>query len=290
MKNITRTIYGSQLQEQLLLGLPFSLVPNTTLNEKFGVQSGVAPSTAAGEVPTLKYFCIGNGGHQNLIGADGIPYTSPVQHSPGDAALYRHLPFILRDPANDLDVTTRQKYAMRQAVVYNGVNYIAYWLKRLDYTNVVPQMLQNHVADGVTTTTPYVPTGANLNPTAPAIPATGGGVVTTTGDYLSTSAVLRLDFSASDVAELVNCANIIYNNELMAVISEIGLVSGVDRVVTGIGAGGAQFNYLEAIAAQIATHMTGYYPVSYTNQGFDFGLELGSTEPLIGLSDVTTGN
>jgi hypothetical protein len=288
MRSITRTIFGSQLQEQLLLGLPFTMVANTTLNEKFGIAAGRAPDP--GTMPHAGYFCIGNGGHQNLVGADGKPYTAAIQHSPGDAALYSHMPFLIRDPANDLDVTTRQKYALRQQIVANGNNYIAYWLKRLDFTNVVPQMQLNHVVDGTTTSTPYVPTGANLNPTPPAIPNPGSGVVTTTGDYLSTSAVLRLDFTAQDVAELVNVAKVLWNNELLAVISEVGLVSGVDAIATGIGAGNQQFNYLEAIAAQIVTHLNAYYPVSYMNQGFDFGLELGSTEPLVGISDAVTGS
>lgn len=289
MKNITRTIYGSMLQEQLLFGLPFTLVPNTTLNEKFTTQAGVLPNT--GDRPRVGYYCIGNGGHQNLVGANGRPYSSPIQHSPGDAALYSHMPFLIRDPSNDLDVTTRQKYALRQLIQSpGGTNYIAYWLKRMDMTNVAPKMMQNHVVDGNTISDPFIPTGANLNPTPPPIPPTGGGVVTTTGDYLSTSAVVGLDFSAQDVAELVNVAKILYNNELLAVISEIGLVSAADKIVTGTGAGNQQFNYLEAVCAQICTHIGGYWPVSYMNQGFDFGLEVGSTEPLFGLSDVSTGN
>ncbi len=280
MRIITRTIYGSRLQTALLLGLPYTAVPNTTLNEKFAVQSGVAPNNNA--VPRVCYFGIGNGGHRNLAGADGIPYTSPIQHDPGDAALYRHLPFLLRDPNNDLDATQRLKYGMRKQIVVGGLNYIAYYLKRLELNNVEPVMMHNTVQEGTTTSVPFVPTSANLNPVPPAIPPTG--VVTTNGDYLSTSAVLRLDFSAQDVAELVNVAKLMYDNELLAVISEICLVAAVPQIVTAQGPGNTQFNYTEAIAAQITTHITSHYSVGSTNQGFDFGLELGATEPLLGIA------
>ena len=108
-------------------------------------------------------------------------------------------------------------------------------------------------------------------------------VITTTGDYLSTSAILGLDFSAADVAELINVANLLYNNELYAVISEIGLVAGVDRTVTASGPGGS-INYVEALMATITTHITAYNSVSYNNNGFDYDLELGAVEPLVGVA------
>ena len=280
MHIITRSIYGSRLQTMLLLGLPYTPVENTTLNEKYDVFPDLQPN--ATDVPRVRYFCIGKGGHRNATGADGHPYVSPVQHSPGDAALYDALPFLLRLPNNDLTAGEREKYAMRKIITVNGQQYVAYYLKRLDTVGVNAQMLYNSVANNVTTTTPFVPSGANLNPTQPAIPATG--VVTTTGDYLSTSAILDLDFTAQDVAELIEVCRIMYDNELYAVISEIGLVAGVDRIVTTPAAGGGTFNYLEAIAAQITTFITAHYSVGYTNNGFEYKLELGATEPLIGLA------
>lgn len=280
MRIITRTIFGSRLQTAMLLGLPYTQIANTTLNEKFGIQSGVVPDNQA--VPRVRYFAIGNGGHRNLVGGDGQPYTSPVQHSASDAALYKHLPFLLREPTSDLTTIERQRYALRKQIVVGGENYIAYYLKRLDLTGVVPEMKHNTVTDGVTTSVPFVPTGANLNPVAPTIPSTG--VTSTNGDYLSASAMLNLNFTAEDVAELINVAEIMYDNALYAVISEIGLVAGVDKVVSTPAVGGGTFNYSEVVGAQITTHITAHYNVGFANQGFDFGIELGATEPLIGVT------
>jgi hypothetical protein len=288
MKILTRTCYGALLQACQLLDVPFVLVPNTTLNEKFQVQAGVAPST--GEMPALNYYCIGNGGHANLTGADGFPYTTPLQHLATDAALYKPLPFIMRPLGQDLDPTTMQQYALRTIITApSGTQYIAYYAKRLNIASsgVEPSMTLNTTTNGVTSTQPFVPTSNNLNPTPP--PVSSSGVVTTNGSYITSSAIIDINFDANDVAELINCCQILFNNELYAVISEIGLCSGVDQLVT-VPANGAQpaLTYNEAIAVQIMTHVTSYYSVGSSNQGVEIDVQIGATEPLYGATNVTT--
>ena len=281
MRKITRTIYGSKLQTEQLLGMPFTFVPNTTLNEKFDIQSGVQPSP--GQMPSICAFTIGNGGHRNAVGADGFPYTSLIQHDPADAALYKHLPFLLREPSNDLTVLERAKYGLRRQIVVAGSNYIAYYAKRVNFDDVDVQLLHNTVQDDVTTTVPFVPTGANLSPTPPPIPAQG--VVTTNGTYLSVSSILNLSLSREDVAELIEVARLMYDNENYAVISEMGLVAAVPRVVNVPAPGGGTISYEELICAQITSHLAAHYSVGYTNEGFDYAMELGSTEALVGVSN-----
>src|SRR5690606_15519488 len=138
---------------------------------------------------------------------------------------------ILRELDNDLSVTEREKYALRRMETHNGRNYWAYYLKRLNLNGVSQQLQHTTVQDGVATTVPYIPTSANLNPTAPA--NYSPDVVSTEGNFLSTSAIITINFTEGDIAELVEVARIMYDNEYMAVISEIGLCSGVDKVVTG---------------------------------------------------------
>lgn len=286
MKILTRTCYGAELQACQLLNVPFVLTPSTTLNEKFGVQAGVAP--AVGTLPDMQYYCIGNGGHANETGPDGFPYTTPLQHLSTDAALYRHLPFIMRPVGQDLDPTTMQKYALRTTITApNGSQYVAYYLKRIPMTGIEPTMTLNSTVNGVTSTQPFVPTSANLNPTPP--PVSSSGVVTTNGSYITSSAIISLDFDANDVAELINCCQILFNNELYAVISEIGLCSGQDKIVN-VQASGQQpaLSYNEAVAVQIATHVTTYYSIGSSNQGIDIDIQVGATEPLYGATNVTT--
>lgn len=281
MKKITRTIYGTYLETMQLLGLPYLQSPNTTLNEKFDIFPDLRPDNNA--VPRARYFCIGMGGHRALTGTDGKMYLSPIQHRPEDAALFDHLPFLVREPENDLSITERAKYALRKVISVRGQNYVAYYLKRFDLTEANPGMKINTVVDETVSSIPFVPTSANLNPQPPEISNTG--VVTSTGQYLSASAMVKLNFTAQDVAELVNVAQVLYDNELYAVISEIGVVAGEDKTVT-VATPGGNMNYKEVVSATIVAHMTTYYSVGFLNQGFDFTLELGATEPLIGIADV----
>lgn len=284
MKIITRTIYGARLQNNLLLGLTHDLVANTTLNERLGIQAGVQPG--AGISPAGRYWCIGSGGHRNMTGAGGKPYTSPINHRATDAAPFELTPFVMRQVNDDLTATQRENYGLRKLVEFDGVNYFAYYLKRLNMTGVKSVMEQTTVTDGVSTKTPFVPNSSNLNPVPPELPSTG--VVTTTGNYVSTTATIPIAFTAFDVNELMNVAKILYGDELFAVISEIGIVAGVDKVVSTPGSGNATFNFKEVIVAQIISHITSYHSVGFTNEGFDFKVELGATEPLIGESDVRT--
>lgn len=284
MRIITRTVYGSLVQTSLLLDLPFEPEPNSTLNEKFDIEPGVYPDP--GVTPRIGYYCIGNGGHQIRVGSDAIPYPVPVNHRASDAALFNHIPFVIREVDNDLTISQRAKYALRRAETHNGKNYFAYYLKRIDTNNVNSIMNLTTVQNGVENTVPFIPGNDNLNPEPPEMPATG--VITTDGDYLSASAIMPVDFTEEDVSELINVSQVLYNNKNRAVISEVGLCTGVDKTVVGSAGGSGQFNYKEAISVQIASHITGFYPVGYTNKGFELQLEAGATEPLLGAEGDTT--
>jgi len=276
MRIITRTLNGASCQTALLLGLPYTLEPDSTLNEKFDIEKD---ATLNGTVPWVKYFCIGDNGHRVITGADGIPYTSPINHRASDAALFHHLPFLLRERDSDLTIDQREAYALRKEITVNGIVYIAYYLKRIDVSRVALALQHTSVVDGNATITPFTYDNTNLNPSHPELPNTG--VITTDGNYLTSSAIISVLLTENDVSELVNVATILYENEQRALISEIGLCSGVDRVVTAQGATGP-FNYREAIGVQIATFITGYYPVGYTNKGFELQIEAGATEPMLG--------
>ena len=286
MKTITRTVWGSALQTSLLLGQRPTILEHTTLNEKFGVF--VDEELGITERPAMQYYCIGNGGHKNMVGADGIPYTSPLPHRASDAALYRHLPFVLRRVDNDLGVTERARYALRVLLNIGGVNYWAYYLKRISLSNTAPVINHTIVEGDTKHTEPYVPNLGNLNPTPPVMSNTG--VITSSGDYLSTSSILTLIFSEADVQELIDVCRIMFDNEAYAVISEIGLVSGCDRVLSVQGPGNTQFNMKEVIAAQVNSFITTHHSVAFTNKGFTQDIELGATEPLLSDADYVSAN
>jgi hypothetical protein len=279
MENITRTIFGSYLQTCMFQRRPFVLVPSSTLNEKFGIAADQMP--AANEIPWAGYFAIGNGGHRMSVGAGGVTKTEPVQHKATDAALYNHIPFVLREMENDLTVVERQQFALRRKESHGGRFYFAYYLKRIDLSNAVPAMEYITAEGGTQTVTPFVPDSSNLNPVPPEISPTGVNV--TGGDYVSATSKNDLKFTPWDIQELLNVAKVLYDDDSYAIVSEIALCSGLDKVLQSPGVGNTTINFTEAIAVQVMTHINTFIPAKYSNQGTETLLDLGATEPLFAL-------
>lgn len=279
MERIVRTVYGAYLQTCQLLNLPVILKPNSTLNEKFNIHTNIA--IADSDRPAMLYVGIGNGGHRMVVGSNGIGKPEIIQHTPRHAALYNQLPFILRLPSEDLIPTERAKYRLRRLETHDGITYVAYYLKKLDMTNTVPQLELRTVTDGVTNSTVFSPTIADLNPTPPAI--NPGGVLTTTGDYIAATGKVPFIMDANEVAEFLNVANIIYGDEGYAMISEIALCSGVDRTVVG-DFNGSSSGYIDSIGVQIMNFIGQFVHVPSNNSGIDIEFDVGSVEPLLVLA------
>lgn len=279
MKALTPTIYGARLQTLMSLGLPYQHLPNSTLNEKFGVQPNAMPDNPAITYPTTQYFCIGNKGHRSVIGADDI--TIPADHwrDPTAPALFNHLPFVMRAPSDDLTPNERQRYAMRAEINHGGRTWIAYYLRALDLSNVSVTMKIDRTINGVTTSTPFAPDNQSLNPQPIILPNTG--VITSSGDSVSVVALMNLNFNQQDVDELLNVADILYGNRVYAKISEIGLVAAARKQVEAQAVSGGTFRYIEAVQAQIVSFMGADHSAYYNNLGFDITLGLGASEPLL---------
>lgn len=272
MRTITRTVYGARLQSLQFFGLPYTHVDNTTLNEKLGIFPDQRPSP--GEIPRNRYFCISNRGHRLAVGADGFPLTDELPHQPSDGGPYGIVPFILRRASDDLDPATRSKYCLRRQEVHNGENFVAYYGKRFSLAGAEVGMFTNTVDAGVTTTVPFVPTSANLNPAPPSIPPTGS--VTVSGDYMSVSTMVDLSMSETETAEFIEVAKILFGDERHAVISEIMTVAGCDRMLTA-----GSLTYNEVVEAQVTAFIADYHAVRYSNKGLDLTLDVGAVEPLL---------
>lgn len=276
MESSVRTIWSAHLQSASLLRLPLILKPNSTLNEKFSIHQTIA--IAEDELPAVKYITIGNGGHRMIVGADNIPKPEAILHTPRHAGLYNHLPFILRLPQDDLTPAERLQYRLRRSEVHDGTAYIAYYLKVLDLSNSLPILELRNVTDGVVTSTSFTPTAADLNPVPPAI--NPGGVITTSGDYIAATSKVPFTMTTEDIAEFLNVCNIIYGDPNYAMITEIGLCSGVDRTVTG-DFNGVSLGYTDSIGVQIASFISAFYALNFTNDQIDVMIDIGSLEPLL---------
>lgn len=280
MEKVVRTAIGGALQVAHLTGLPYTVVPNSTLNQKFGIAENetVPPE----QLPRLKYICLGNGGHRFVMGANNIHKPEVYQHKPTDAALYNQLPLVLRLPELDLTEAERNRYRLRRYETHNGQSYVAYYAKVLDYSNTAPHMELRTVIDGVINSTEYLPSQANLNPIPQ--PISAGGVTTTSGDYISATAKISVMFSESEIDEILNVCNIIYNDDDMAIISEIALCTGVDKLITG-DFNGVAIPYTESISTQVFNFIGEFHAVKYSNKGLNINLDIGSVEPLLELTN-----
>lgn len=137
------------------------------------------------------------------------------------------------------------------------------------------------VTDGVVTSTPFIPSVANLNPTPPAI--NSSGVLTPTGDYVAATGKVPFILDANDIAELLNVCNIIYGDPNYAIVSEIALCTGVDKTVTG-DFNGVSSSYVDAIGMQVANFTNAMLAANFNSDGYELLIDIGSLEPLLTLA------
>jgi hypothetical protein len=276
MSNITRTIYANALQSAKELGIPYVVEDNTTLNEKFGIQSGVPiPEDTA---PLMKYVSIGRNGHRNVTGADGAALTSIRRHLPNDAACYQHIPFVLREINDDITAVEREKYGLRRYETHHNVDYIAYYLRRLDHDGLSTELNRVTITDGNVNTVPYIPSSSDLSPVPVEISPTE--ITELNGEYLTASTPVTINFSQYEVNEIINACEIIYGDRLYAVISEVALCTGVDLVTNAQNGDNPPFNYTEAVGVQVNTHICTHHPVHELNNGLILSYNLGGSEAL----------
>ena len=276
MDNNVRSIYGAYLQTCALLGFNVDIKPNSTLNQKFDLFPNEIFNS--GETPTVKYLTIGNGGHTASMGVDGLPLINPVPHSPRHAALYNHLPFIIREVGEDLTPGERLLYRLRVPRTIDGVNYMCYYAKVLDMSMVEPKIELRNNTDGIITATDFTPSLADLNPVKPVIPVNGN--ITSTGNYLASTAKIEFVMNETEITELLNACNIIYGSDNYAFISEIGLCSGVDRTLMG-NFGGPPSAYTEAVGVQIMNFISTAIPAYALSTSITQTIDVGSTSPLL---------
>ena len=277
--NVVRTGISSLTQTTQYIGKQLKILPNSTLNQKLNINSDILPVST--DIPTVRYLAIGNGGHGFIIGGNGRVKWNAKHHTVKHTALYNQLPFVLRLPENDLTALERLKYRLRRLETHNGVTYVAYYLRVLDLSTTEPTLELRHVEDGITTSTPYEPTIEDLNPVPPTLVT--GEAVTTTGDYLASTAKIPFKMSPEEVEEFVNAVKIIEGEDGYAVISEVATVSGIDRAVTG-DFNGAQQSYTDVIYAQITSFISTAWVMEYQTDGITLTVDVGNVEPLLTVS------
>lgn len=277
MRKITRTVYGAHLQSNLMLGLQHTLPEYGTMNRRFNIHADAA--LQPNDDPSIGYYTIGYGGHRISTGADMIPINEPIEHAATDVCCFKPLPFILRDVDDDLTIAKRQEYGLRTEITVNGQRKIAYYAKRIKKAGVQANMFLTDMEGGVQNHTPFIPTISNLEPT-PLTPSEITNIITASGEYVSASAVINIEFDSFDAEELRNVARVLHGDERYAIVSEIAICSGVDRVVSGVSVGNNSINYNEIIGCQpVAFISTDAKSMANSDAGFTITTDVGITEP-----------
>lgn len=277
MELITRTIYGGYIQTTQLLGLPYEMVPFTTLNERFDILKDVAPPST--QIPTLGYWTIGAGGHRFDCAAGGIPKPEPIQHQATDASCFTPIPFALVLPSEDVEAGDRARLCLRKEMQVNGRTMVAYYGRKMDKTGVQAQMQIKTINNGESATIAFVPNSSNLNPTPQELDPTG--VNEMDGQYAVVTAKLNISLTPRDARYLVQMATELFGDPNFAIISEIALFSGLPQNVTVNTPGGGSYQFWDVKAAQVNSFINSFYPMAYSNNGMELLLDVGCTEPLL---------
>ena len=245
---IARVLYGVAGNLEQITGLVPLNDTKATLNTKFGVEASTLPDTH----PVLGYFGVGNGGKRN-VSTDNL--SQPYDINLENMDLYGGLPIRMVPIEQDLSATERANYRIRY--IYQNSAGQKYACYRLKVVTKVNSQIQFYKLDSSGNMTQYTPDYSNLNPTPPT--TTTDGTVATVGAEINAVAVITVSLTGTELSEAIS---ILYNGDARyGTISEIGLYTGTDKVVSTTDYQGNSFTYTESILTQLHTH--------YTFNGFD---------------------
>jgi len=270
-----KTMHLDMLETTRSIEGAFSTMQYSTLNEKFNIEQDT--DLPPGEYPKIRYIAIGNGGHRNVSGGNG-GLQDILQHSVTDAALFNHLPFIMRETNDDLTPSEREKYRLRKVEVHGGKEYYVYYLRKVTLSTTTPQVSTIDTDNGSTTTQEFTPSSSMLSPTP--VTMENGKVVETTGKHISVQVPVKIELTQTDIQEIINAAEIIHGDSRYAIISEISIVSAIDLTVNSTQ-GGNNVNYTEAVGAQCCNFIGANTNLNASNKLVTLNYDLGTTQPLL---------
>ena len=273
-----RTLWASHLATLRYAGKPFTLLPNTTLNQKFNIGANEKPMT--NEYPMLNGIVIGNSGCYGEMKPSGTLRTVHYNKKPTHAALFRHIPFIVRPIDNDLSATVRAGYGLRYPFAKDGVKYVAYFLKRLHPEDWAQSTTLTSVGqDGIISNVDeYIPDVSALTPVVPTV--SNGTLITATGDYVGTTLQTKINLNENDIREIVDAVTIFLGDPELAVISEMGVTHGIMRQISG-QFGSVTSQYVESVCTQISMFAPEFSDLNSSAKSLEISLSCGNMEPLL---------
>lgn len=271
-----RTIYAAHLSTCRSLGRPFTVLDNSTLNQKFGLHVDETPRI--NEYPVIGYVGIGNKGVSYETTTSDFMLAKAIPHLPKDASLYNFIPYLIRRADSDISAEERSRYRLRVPMTIEGVPHVAYYLRALTLDQVTPAVELRNVTDTNIATSSFTPTLGDLSPTHPELSHVD--INDPSGDYLISTAKVNLVLNANDVREIMDACALLYGDPNYAVISEIALCSGIDRVLQGTF-GSTTGNYVDTVATQVNAFIHQFHKLGETTTSVSLRFDIGSSEPLL---------
>lgn len=286
MNSIQQTFASIQNMLYSITGLNPEISRYTTMNERLSIEANSKPGID--ERVKLGVLIIGSGGHTCKPGTNGLPRISPRNHTAENMSTFKPVPFVLRPVEDDLSLAERNKYCLRKEIDVNGKMYFAYYGYRLNITKESFNVTVTRVTseNGVEEEHLYETDSNNIFPEPVDLPVDGAVVASDVQLRVTAPINIRLDFNA--VAEFVQACKIMNDgDETTAVISEMALCTGANRVVPVTGTDGTiQFN--ESIGTQIYCHSADMLALYYNKKEANITIDLGAQIPLISVESIPT--
>lgn len=257
-----KTIYFAALQAAYSGNYSHIILPNTTLNEKYGVGKSNVLTT-----PVLKYFGVGlKSGIQTL--KDGVYDFTYDQHEGKDGNVFIPIPIRLVPLETDLEEPIKRKYRMRKEMIINGIQYVAYYLKVLTDVNhgSYLEVTMDEKNDGVITRWSSVDSTI-LNP----IPKRNNVTITQENfKALAYTKPYTMSLDSEDIVSMINASKLLYDDDTPE-IGEYMVCSGVEStsIIGNVEADGVQASVFinQNVKLEDALSM-----------GYDYIFELGGLE------------
>ena len=273
VRSSQRTLYMCDIDLHRQLGVPYTPLVNTTLNEKFSVL--INEDIPTDTYPKLVGYVIGIGGTVNIEGYEGYTFN---EHSPVDGALFEHIPFVMREVTADLSDEERSKYRLRTIETINNTQYACYYMRVIPSFELKPTFYS--IKTVMNSTSVSSPTLSIFDTNASAIlnPKPRNRSVdyktSNTAEYVTK--IAKVDFILNEIeqVEINNCLKI--KGKDQNIITEIGLCTGIDIE--------DQSGCLETLATQVAYHIAVNFSLATELVGggnINKAIELGGLEPFI---------
>lgn len=119
-RNVSRTFHNSMLELKQMLGLTYSPLLNSTLNEAYNL-----PNPISSESYKLGHFIIGLSNIKTI--EDNEVIINSIEHQPYDANVYIPIPVFMTPTTEVLTSLEKSQYALLTTKTYNNIEYhVAY--------------------------------------------------------------------------------------------------------------------------------------------------------------------